>query len=132
MRIVDLAPAEFGVDPRFSGSVSGADFIPAEDPSLHAFVVSFEAGSRTAWHSHANGQLLICIEGRGYVGTRDGKILELVPGGTVWTDPAEEHWHGAAAETGMKHIAVQTRPPESGEREVHWLEPVNVADTVGR
>jgi quercetin dioxygenase-like cupin family protein len=32
---------------------------------------------------------------------RDGR-----PGDVVWFEPAEKHWHGAAATTAMTHIAI--------------------------
>lgn len=119
-----MTPTTFTDDPRFTGSVSGADFIPSTDTALHAFVVSFEVNSRTAWHSHANGQLLICISGHGFVGTRDGQQFELSPGRAVWTEPGEEHWHGASQHSGMTHLAVQTRPRDGQQQEVDWREPV--------
>ena len=31
----------------------------------------------------------------------------LRPGDTVWFAPGERHWHGAAADIGMSHIAIQ-------------------------
>lgn len=123
MNIVDFTPSPFDrEDPRFSGAVSGADHIPGSDQRLHAFLVSFDPGSRTAWHSHIRGQLLICTAGRGAVGTRDGTVLLLEPGVAVWTEPGEQHWHGAATDSTMTHVAVQTREP--GEDEVAWLERV--------
>ena len=32
-------------------------------------------GARTNWHSHVNGQLLVCTEGIGPVGARAGKTV---------------------------------------------------------
>lgn len=126
MRTVDLTPSPMGDDPRFSGTVLGADHLPPADPRLHAFVVQFEPGARTAWHSHVHGQLLICTQGRGLVGTRDGRVLPLEQGAAVWTDPGEEHWHGAVSGEPMTHIAVQTTEP--GIKEVNWLDPVEQAE----
>jgi len=125
MRQIDASLAPFVDDPRFTGTVSGLHMSPAEDPQLHAYVVSFAAGGRTAWHSHERGQLLICTEGRGFVGTRDGNVIELRPGVAAWTDAGEEHWHGAAEDTPMTHVAVQTEEP--GSDSVRWLEPVSEA-----
>jgi quercetin dioxygenase-like cupin family protein len=44
-------------------------------------LVRFTPGARTNWHSHVNGQLLVCTDGIGLVGTRDGKtvLTVLVP-----------------------------------------------------
>ncbi len=123
MRRLDLNPLPLVDDPRFTGSVSGAHAGPPEDPVLHVFVVSFSPGGRTAWHSHPNGQLLICTQGRGWVATRDGATQELTPGSGVWTDRGEEHWHGAGADSPMTHVAVQTTAPD-GQDAARWFEAV--------
>ena len=39
--------------------------------------VRFTPGARTNWHSHVNGQLLVCTDGIGLVGIRDGKTVML-------------------------------------------------------
>jgi quercetin dioxygenase-like cupin family protein len=122
MRQTGTALTAFRDDPRFTGEVAGVHLAPPEDPQLHSYVVRFEAGGRTAWHSHERGQLLICTEGFGYVGTRDGRVIELRPGVSAWTDPGEEHWHGAGPQSTMTHVAVQTETP--GGESVRWLEPV--------
>ncbi|MFG1909658.1 cupin domain-containing protein [Kribbella sp. NPDC048928] len=88
-------------------------------------MVQFEAGGRTAWHVHENGQLLICVDGVGFVGNRDGTVVELRPGSAVWTDAGEQHWHGAGPDRALTHVAVQT---ESTEDAVMWFEEVAEAD----
>ena len=93
MRLVDARAIELGDDRRSGGAVRGALLSTLGDPRLHVYVVQFAPCARTAWHAHAEGQLLICTEGRGYVGTRDGDRLDLVAGTAVWTGPGEEHWH---------------------------------------
>jgi quercetin dioxygenase-like cupin family protein len=126
MRELAATPTAFGDDPRFDGSVSGRHLTVAEDPQLQAYIVRFEAGSRTAWHAHERGQLLIATSGHGYVGTRDGRVVELRPGVAVWTDAGEEHWHGAGPGGPMTHVAVQTETP--GAAGVQWREAVSPAD----
>lgn len=71
------------------------------------------------------GQALRCTRGEGVVVTRDGTVIRLMPGMTVWTPPEEEHWHGAAADSLMSHLARQ----EVGEQPdpTRWLEPVDDA-----
>jgi quercetin dioxygenase-like cupin family protein len=68
--------------------------------------VFFEPGARTFWHSHADGQVLLAVSGRGVVETRDGDRRGLLPGDTVWAPPGEEHWHGAAPDSFLLHTAV--------------------------
>ena len=122
MTELDASFEAFPADVRFMGTVAGRHLAPAEDPLLHAYLVRFEAGSRTAWHAHERGQLLICTEGSGFVGSRDGRLIALRPGVAVWTDPGEDHWHGAAESGSMTHVAVQTETP--GGEGVRWLEAV--------
>jgi alkylhydroperoxidase/carboxymuconolactone decarboxylase family protein YurZ len=55
-------------------------------------LVRFTPGARTNWHSHANGQLLVCVDGIGLVGTRDGKTVVLRAGESVWTPADEVHF----------------------------------------
>lgn len=43
-------------------------------------LVRFTPGARTNWHSDVNGQLLVCTDGIGLVGTRDGKTVVLRAG----------------------------------------------------
>ncbi|GAA2713113.1 cupin domain-containing protein [Micromonospora olivasterospora] len=68
-------------------------------------LVRFTPGARTNWHSHAVGQTLHATEGVGLVGTRDGSVLRVHAGETVLCPPGEQHWHGAAEDTFMSHLA---------------------------
>jgi quercetin dioxygenase-like cupin family protein len=130
VRRLDATPAPFGDgDPRFTGPVAGVHLAPDADPTLHVYAVSFAAGARTAWHAHDHGQLLICTAGAGQVGDRHGAIIALSPGTAVWTEPGEEHWHGAGPTQPMTHLAVQTA--ESGGDGATWAEPVPNADESG-
>jgi quercetin dioxygenase-like cupin family protein len=123
MRRIDATLSEAPSGPRHTGSVSVLHLAQPEDPQLLPCILRFDAGGRMVWHSHERGQLLICIDGFGYVGTRDGHLIELRPGVSVWTDPDEEHWHGAAPQSTMTHVAVQTGTP--GSDSVRWLEAVD-------
>ena len=85
-------------------------------------LVRFTPGARTNWHSHANGQLLVCTDGVGLVGTRDGSTVALRAGESVWTPAGEEHFHGGTASNMMCHYAILDA---SGDGEAtSWLEPV--------
>jgi quercetin dioxygenase-like cupin family protein len=89
---------------------------------LLAVHVRFTPGARTNWHSHANGQLLVCTDGVGLVSTRDGKTVVLRAGESVWTPAGEEHFHGGTATNMMCHYAILDG---SGDGEhTTWLEPV--------
>jgi quercetin dioxygenase-like cupin family protein len=68
--------------------------------------VHFTPGARTAWHSHAVGQTLYITEGIALLGTRDGDVIVARPGPVIYTQPGEEHWHGAAPAGFMAYLAL--------------------------
>ena len=84
--------------------------------------VSFEAGARSAWHTHPLGQTLIVTAGCGRAQRWGGPIEEIRPGDVVWFPPGEKHWHGAAPTTAMTHIAVQEY---LNGKPVDWMEKVS-------
>jgi quercetin dioxygenase-like cupin family protein len=77
----------------------------------------FPAGSRSNWHTHTNGQLLMIEEGKGRTQERGGPLHEMLPGQPWWTKAGVEHWHGAAPDTDALQLTIY-------EGEVKWLEPV--------
>jgi quercetin dioxygenase-like cupin family protein len=44
--------------------------------------------------------------------------VRLHPGDTVYTEPGEEHWHGAAGDQSVAHLAFSFGKTD-------WLEPVD-------
>ena len=115
------APADW-----FTGRVWQDPVIEAPDPArVRALRVTFEPGARTAWHTHPLGQTLHVLSGAGLVGLRGQPPRIIRPGDTIWFAPHEEHWHGAAPDTAMCHLAIQ----EALEgRAVDWLEHVSETD----
>lgn len=112
-----------GPESSFTGDVYVDGISDAANGSrLVAAHVRFTPGARTHWHSHGLGQTLHGTAGVGFVGTRDGRVLVLRPGETVWIPAGEEHWHGATSDTLMGHLAMLVTPDE-GEATT-WLEPV--------
>lgn len=85
-------------------------------------LVTFEAGARTAWHTHPAGQTLIVTSGLGWVQREGGPIEEIRPGDVVWFEPEEKHWHGASLNKAMSHIAIQE---EKDGKVVDWMEKVS-------
>ena len=92
-------------------------------PSRHAAAfVHFTPGARTAWHTHPYGQTIFVTEGVGLC-QREGGAVELIrPGDRVFFEPGENHWHGAAPNRFMLHVAIQ-EADESGSP-VTWGEHV--------
>lgn len=87
--------------------------------------VSFETGARTNWHTHPKGQVLLVIEGQGFYQEK-GKAAQPIRKGDVINIPENVvHWHGASAQSSMKHIAITNF---KNEENVTWLEPVTDAD----
>lgn len=69
--------------------------------------VTFTPGARTAWHTHPQGQTLLILSGRGRVQRRGAAAFDVTAGDVVQIDPGEEHWHGAAPDALMTHLAIQ-------------------------
>jgi quercetin dioxygenase-like cupin family protein len=104
---------------RFTGEVWVETLVRAELPSrLRVNAVHFAPGARTAWHAHAVGQTLIVTEGIGRVQARGGEVHDVRPGDTIATPPGEWHWHGAAPDHVMTHLAVWEAP--AGGPESEW------------
>ncbi len=107
MQITRSASAPFeGMEAaNFNGTARRRDLGAFSAPACRILAVSFEPGARTHWHSHADGQVLYVLAGRGRVGTRQGGHDEIGPGDLVYAPPGEEHWHGAAADAEVTHLA---------------------------
>ena len=96
-----------GPEDWFTGSVYiDAVAAPSAASRLSASSVHFTPGARTAWHTHPNGQTIWVTEGIGLCQRRGGAIEVLRPGDRVFFEPGEEHWHGAAPNRFMIHIAM--------------------------
>ena len=80
---------------------------PSEPSRLGAASVHFAPGARTAWHTHPLGQTIYVIEGVGRCQRRGGPIEVIRPGDRVFFEPGEDHWHGAAPNRFMTHVAMQ-------------------------
>jgi quercetin dioxygenase-like cupin family protein len=80
---------------------------PSEPSRVQAVSVHFTPGARTAWHAHPFGQTIYVIEGVGLCQHRGGSIEVIRPGDRVFFEPGEDHWHGAAPNRFMTHVAMQ-------------------------
>jgi len=90
--------------------------ILGEEPSrIRVSVVRFAPGARNAWHSHAVGQTVHVAEGVGLIQSRGEKAVEIRPGETIHTPPGEWHWHGAAPEHFMTHLAMWEASADGNE-----------------
>ncbi|MDL5049785.1 cupin domain-containing protein [Oscillatoria amoena NRMC-F 0135] len=106
----------------FTGKVLVTPLHQASAPArVQVVSVTFQAGARTAWHTHPLGQTLLITEGLGWVQREGGAVEEVGPGDVVWFAPGEKHWHGATAASAMTHIAIHEA---LDGRTVDWLEQV--------
>src|SRR5262245_10736501 len=97
--------------------------VPAPPSRAASALVHFTPGARTAWHTHPLGQTLFVTEGVGLC-QRQGAPIEVIrPGDRVYFEPGEHHWHGAAPNRFMAHVAIQ-EADESGSV-VTWGEQVS-------
>lgn len=116
-------PSAKGPADWFTGTVRIDPLFNPHDPErVQGGSVTFEPGARTAWHTHPLGQTLIVTAGFGRVQRWGGPVEEIRPGDIVWFPPGEKHWHGAAPQTALTHIALQE---VKDGKTVNWLEHVS-------
>jgi quercetin dioxygenase-like cupin family protein len=116
-------PSTKGSAEYFTGSVRIDHLFQANDPARAVGAsVTFEPDSRTAWHTHPLGQILIVTAGCGLVQRWGGPVEEIRPDDVVWIPPGEKHWHGAMATTAMTHIAIQE---QLDGKTADWMEKVS-------
>ncbi len=102
--------ADTATGPRdwFTGTVYiDALAAPTAPSRLQAASVHFRPGARTAWHTHPFGQTICVTEGMGRCQRRGGPVEVIRAGDRVHFEPAEDHWHGAAPNRFMTHLAMQ-------------------------
>ena len=91
----------------FTGDVYIDAVAVANEPwRVQSNLVHFTPGARTAWHTHALGQTIFVTEGVGLCQKRGGPVEVIRPGDRVFFDRDEEHWHGAAPNRFMAHLAL--------------------------
>lgn len=89
-------------DPNFTGVVTTMDV-----KDVTAGRRRFDPGARTAWHSHDKGQLILSESGRLRTGRRGAAITEYPSGGSEYTGPNVEHWHGATPSEALVQVNIQ-------------------------
>ncbi len=121
-----LVPATQGASEFFVGDVYVDQRYQGTAPAaISGGLVSFTPGARTAWHTHPLGQTLYVVSGVGRVQMAGGPIREIRPGDLVWIPAGVKHWHGAAPDTPMTHLALAE---QQDGKVVTWLEQVSERD----
>jgi quercetin dioxygenase-like cupin family protein len=123
-------PTSDGPAAYFTGKVHVQPLFEQKAPGRVAGAsVTFEPGARTNWHTHPLGQTLLVTDGRGFVANAQGERRELKPGDVVLCPPGEKHWHGAAPDSTLTHLAIQEALDGSP---VQWMERVTDEQYLGR
>ncbi len=110
-----------GPEEWFTGTV-WMDVASIPQPGAGLFRVFFEPGARTNWHTHPEGQILYVVSGTGRVQKSGEEVQGIHTGDLVYIAPDEKHWHGAAPDTFMVHVAISPALQTDGATD--WLEPV--------
>lgn len=112
---------------KFFTGTSYLTMLSENDDVFHAPIgnVTFEPGTRTHWHVHSGGQILLVLAGEGFV-QFEGEAPRVIRKGDVVRIPPEvKHWHGAGAKTWMTHISIE---PNVLNNRCTWLEAVSDED----
>jgi quercetin dioxygenase-like cupin family protein len=118
-------PADWFTGDVYIDAVAG----PSEVFRVAAALVHFAPGARTAWHTHPLGQTIHVTEGVGRCQRRGGTVEEIRPGDSVFFEAGEDHWHGAAPDRFMVHIAIQQVDDEGNA--ITWGQHVSDEDYRG-
>lgn len=102
----------------FAGEVAVQYLLRQSSANVRVSRVRFQPGAHTNWHVHLQGQILYIESGRGRVQKWGGEIKEVGPGDVIYTAPGEKHWHGAATNAAMTHIATTVGTTEWKEKVV--------------
>ncbi len=94
-------------------------------PPVNGYLVRFEPGARTDWHSHTGPQLLLVTEGLCRVQKLGEPPRDVAAGGIVAIQPDEIHWHGATPDSPAAHLALNL------DATTLWLEKVSDAEYGG-
>ncbi len=100
---------------------------PLTDPAQTQFIanVTFEPGCRNNWHIHhateGGGQILLVTDGEGWYQEWGQPARKIVAGDVVYIPANVKHWHGAAADSWMSHVAFEAPGTDSANE---WCEPV--------
>lgn len=115
-------PSRPAADEHFSGAARvDSNFQGTSPARISGARVLFEPGARTAWHTHPLGQTLIVTAGVGRVQRWGEPVDEIRQGDVVWIPPGQKHWHGAAPNSSMTHIAITE---QIDGKTVDWMEKV--------
>jgi len=113
---------EMGPDQNFTGSAYNIGLVAPDSIYTTAIGnVYFEPGSRSNWHTHPGGQILIITDGKGYHQIEGQPKQVIQKGDVVKCPPNTRHWHGATENTGLQQMYIV---PNTEKGIVNWMETV--------
>ena len=86
--------------------------------------VTFEPKSRTNWHYHPGGQILLVTDGVGYYQEKGQSKKILHKGDVIKCPPNIPHWHGASSDSMFIQVAITNRDKGA----TVWLDAVTEED----
>jgi quercetin dioxygenase-like cupin family protein len=121
-------PSEKAGPEQFTGDIWFDPIVRGEEPSrIRVSTVRFAPGARTAWHAHTMGQTLHVTDGLGRTQSRGDSVVEIRAGDTIAVPPGEWHWHGAAPEHFMTHLAISEASGDA-RADSEWADHVTDAE----
>nr|WP_319265978.1 cupin domain-containing protein [uncultured Draconibacterium sp.] len=119
------APEEF-VAEYFTGKVGVRMMLQNDENNEYSIAnVIFDPTSRTNWHTHPKGQVLLVLAGEGFYKAEGEPVQKIKKGDVVNIPPNVNHWHGAAANSEFVHVALTNY--KDGQN-VTWGDPVSDDD----
>ena len=116
-------PSSTAPGQNFTGNVRVDPAFETQTPQrVYGSHVTFEPGARTNWHTHPLGQTLLVTFGVGLTQEWGGPVQIIRQGDVVLCPPNVKHWHGAAPDTTMTHLAIGERLDGTS---VTWMEQVS-------
>ena len=116
-------PSSTASGQNFTGNVRIDPAFETQAPQrVYGSYVTFEPGARTNWHTHPLGQPLLVTFGVGLTQEWGGPVQIIRQGDVVLCPPNVKHWHGAAPDTAMTHLAIGER---LDGKSVTWMEQVS-------
>lgn len=115
-------PSSTAPNQNFTGRVRVDPAFETQAPQrAYGSYVTFEPGARTNWHTHPLGQTLVVTFGTGLTQEWGGQVQVIRQGDVVLCPPNVKHWHGAAPNAAMTHLAIGER---LDGKSVTWMEKV--------
>ena len=107
MKLVDLSPERATAIREFEAIGAAAAPLASGSGAAHIYTLHFEPGGQIGPHVAGFGQILIPLNGSGWVAGADGVRFPIVPGQAAYWSRGELHSKGS--EGGMTAIMIQVR-----------------------